>query len=86
MIVHLLFKDDYQLQNLYSFERVVKIVMKEYTAEQSHILMPYFEFMPVSIAERSKASTVFGRSNVEIAGSNPARCMDVCLCSVVLCR
>jgi hypothetical protein len=43
---------------------------------------------PVSIAERSKASTVFGRSNIGIAGSNPARDMDVCvlLCCVVLCR
>jgi hypothetical protein len=43
------------------------------------------------IAERSGASTVFGRSNVEIEGSNPARGMDVCLrfsvlCCVVLCR
>jgi hypothetical protein len=34
---------------------------------------------PVSIAERSKASTVFGRSNIGIAGSNPAQDMDVCL-------
>jgi hypothetical protein len=35
--------------------------------------------------ERSKASTFFGRSNVEIAGSNPARGMDVCLRFSVLC-
>jgi hypothetical protein len=28
---------------------------------------------------RSKASTVFGRSNIGIAVSNPARGMDVCL-------
>jgi hypothetical protein len=40
---------------------------------------------PISIAERSKASTVFGPSNVEIAGSNPARGMDVCLRFSVLC-
>jgi hypothetical protein len=32
-----------------------------------------------------RASTVFGRSNVEIAGSNPARGMDVCLRFYVLC-
>jgi hypothetical protein len=31
------------------------------------------------MAERSKTSTVFGRSNIGIAGSNPARGMDVCL-------
>jgi hypothetical protein len=36
-------------------------------------------------AEQSEASTVFGRSNVEIVGSNPARGMDVCLRFSVLC-
>jgi hypothetical protein len=36
-------------------------------------------YWPVSIVARSKASTVFGRSNIGIAGSNPARGMDVCL-------
>jgi hypothetical protein len=40
---------------------------------------------PVSMAERSKPSTVFGRSNIGIAVSNPARGMDVCLCFCVLC-
>jgi hypothetical protein len=34
---------------------------------------------PISIAEQSEATTVFGRSNVEIAGLNPAWGMDVCL-------
>jgi hypothetical protein len=38
-----------------------------------------------SIAERSEASAVFGRSDVEIAGSNRARGMDVCLHFSVLC-
>jgi hypothetical protein len=37
------------------------------------------------MAERSKASTVFGRSNIGIAASNPARDMDVCLRLSVLC-
>jgi hypothetical protein len=42
---------------------------------------------PVSIAELSKTCTVYDRLNIEIAGSNPARVMDVCvfLCCVVLC-
>jgi hypothetical protein len=42
--------------------------------------------LPVSIPERSKARTVYDRLNIEIAGSNPARGMDVCmfLCCVVL--
>jgi hypothetical protein len=40
---------------------------------------------PISTVERSEASTVFGRSNVEIAGSNRDRGMDVCLRFSVLC-
>jgi hypothetical protein len=52
-------------------------------------LSQYKQKMPVSITVRSKASTVFSRSDVEIAGSSPARGMDVCLrycVCVVLCR
>jgi hypothetical protein len=45
----------------------------------------YTSTPPVSMAERSKANTVFGRSNIGIASSNPARGMDVCLCFSVLC-
>jgi Zn-dependent membrane protease YugP len=41
--------------------------------------------LPVSMAARSRACTVFGRSNIGIAGSNPTRGMDVCLCFSVLC-
>jgi hypothetical protein len=37
------------------------------------------------MAELSKASTIFGRSNIGIAGSNPARGTDVCLRLSVLC-
>jgi hypothetical protein len=39
---------------------------------------------PVSTAERSKASTVYDRLNIDIGGSNPARGMDVCVCFSVL--
>jgi hypothetical protein len=41
--------------------------------------------MPVSIAERSKACTVYDSLNIEIAGSNRAPGMDVCLHVSVLC-
>jgi hypothetical protein len=43
--------------------------------------------MPVTVATRSKAWTVFARSNAGIVGSNPTRGMDVCvrLFCVVLC-
>jgi hypothetical protein len=37
------------------------------------------------MAKRSKASTVFGCSNIGIAGSNSAQGMDVCLRLSVLC-
>jgi hypothetical protein len=35
--------------------------------------------MPIIVAARSKAWTVFARSNVRIVGSNPSQCMDVCI-------
>jgi hypothetical protein len=44
--------------------------------------------MPVPVAARSKARTVFGRSNIGIAGLNPARGMVVCarfFCVVLSC-
>jgi hypothetical protein len=37
------------------------------------------------MAALSKASTVLGRSNIGIAGSNPARGMDVCVCVSLYC-
>jgi hypothetical protein len=39
-------------------------------------------FQPITVAVRSKALTVFARSNTEIMGSNPTGDMDVCVCSV----
>jgi hypothetical protein len=41
--------------------------------------------MPVSIAERSKACTVYDCLNIEIAGLNPAQGMDVCVRVSVFC-
>jgi hypothetical protein len=41
--------------------------------------------MPVSIAEWSKAGTVYDRLNIGITGSNPAWGMDVCPRVSVLC-
>jgi hypothetical protein len=37
------------------------------------------------MSARSKTSTVFGLSNIGIAGSNPFRGVDVCLRFSVLC-
>jgi hypothetical protein len=38
--------------------------------------------MPIAVAARSEARTVFARSNTAIVSSNPTGGMDVCLCSV----
>jgi hypothetical protein len=47
--------------------------------------------MPITAAARSKARTVFARSNAGVVGSNIIRGMDVCVhlicvCDVMLCR
>jgi hypothetical protein len=39
-----------------------------------------YTLMPITVAARSKAWTVFARSNAGIVVSNPTRGMDVCLC------
>jgi hypothetical protein len=41
--------------------------------------------VPVSIADRSKAGTVYDRLNIGVTGSNPAWGMDVCPRVSVLC-
>jgi hypothetical protein len=35
---------------------------------------------PITVAERSKAWTVFARSDAGIEGSNPIQGMDICVC------
>jgi hypothetical protein len=46
---------------------------------QSHNLALCIQYeMPITVATRSYASTVFVRSNSGIVGWNPTRCMDVC--------
>jgi hypothetical protein len=49
------------------------------------VLLRLSERPPVSMAERSKESTVYDRSNIGIAGSNHASGMDVCPRVSVLC-
>jgi hypothetical protein len=47
----------------------------------AHFTLPYLMTVivsePVSIAESSKASTVYNRLNIGIAGSNPVLCCPV---------
>jgi hypothetical protein len=38
---------------------------------------------PITVAERSKAWSVFARSDAGIVGSDPTRGMDVCVCVCV---
>jgi hypothetical protein len=40
--------------------------------------------VPVRVAARSKAWTVFAPSNAGIVGSNPTQSMDVCVCVVLV--
>jgi len=49
------------------------------------IILPVVLYGLISIAAQSEASTVFGHSNVEITGLNPARVMVACLRFSVLC-
>jgi hypothetical protein len=43
-------------------------------------------WLPIAVAGRPKARTVFARSNTEIVGSNPTGGMDVCvLCAFTVC-
>jgi hypothetical protein len=53
---------------------------------QIQSILNFFSRMQLSFeAARSKALTVFSRSNTGIAGSNPTRDMDVCLRFSALC-
>jgi hypothetical protein len=49
---------------------------RRYTVKIISVYVPY---MPITMAARSKAWTVFARSNTRIVGSNPAQGMDVCV-------
>jgi hypothetical protein len=60
----------------------------EYCAlgQMNPVLIPYFFMvhfntiipsMPVTVAERSEARSVFARSEVGVVGSNPTQSMDV---------
>jgi hypothetical protein len=42
-------------------------------------------FFPITVAARSKAWTVFARSNAGIVGSNPTSGMDICLGLFCIC-
>jgi hypothetical protein len=55
---------------------------------QSHSILGLFTLPPISVTVRSKAWTVFARSNAGIVGSNPTQGMDVyerlfCFCFVL---
>jgi hypothetical protein len=39
-------------------------------------------YLPITVAARTKAGIVFARSNDGIVGSNTTEGMDVCVCSV----
>jgi hypothetical protein len=45
----------------------------------------YRYVVPITVAARSKAWTVFARSNAGIMGSSPTENMDVCVCLFCVC-
>ena len=60
----------------------ITVIMQTINSYYTKALFYYFKLMhtimPVPVAARSKA-WVYGRSPAAIVGSNPTRCMDVCL-------
>jgi hypothetical protein len=62
-----------------------KGTVSEYDSRERGILLKNNQDRPVPMAARSKARSVFDRSNTEVAGSNSARGMDVCTSFSVLC-
>jgi hypothetical protein len=50
-----------------------------YTHTHTHTHIYIYIYMPITVAARSKAWTVFGRSNAGIMGSNPIQDMDACV-------
>jgi hypothetical protein len=72
-------------QKNYCSKQLVSSLVRDFENSLPIIYSSIKQIGPISIDEQSEASTVFGRSNVENAGSNPARGMDVCLRFSVLC-
>jgi hypothetical protein len=66
-----------------------QINVKTFARRGVCIIQLHCEVTPITVAARSKAWTVFARSNTGIVGSNPTRGMDVCVrlfcVCVVLC-
>jgi hypothetical protein len=62
-----------------------KLTVTQLVKKFSVLFDPVSSLHPAPIAAQSKASTVFDRSNIGIAGSNPAQGMDVCPRFSVLC-
>jgi hypothetical protein len=68
-------------------DRFSNVSQTHYCSTRENKTRLYFS-LPVPMTERSKARTVFGRSNTGIVGLNPTRGTDVCtrfLCCIVLC-
>jgi hypothetical protein len=51
----------------------------------SSVFEAVVKILPVKVGERSKAWTVFGRSNTGIAGSNPTWGMNICVHLLYVC-
>jgi hypothetical protein len=61
-----------------TFLRRVKVMKLQKLADTK-------SFRSITVTARSKARTVFARSNTGVVGSNPTRCIDICVCVFILC-
>jgi hypothetical protein len=57
-------------------------VLKQSVKFDPTICFRQWQVLPIKVAARSKAGTVFARSNAEIVCSNPTQGMDVCIVCV----
>jgi hypothetical protein len=64
------------------FNKCAILTLKQATIASFQILTYLLYIMPTTVGARSKAWTVFVRSNVGIVGSNPTRGIDICVNSV----
>jgi hypothetical protein len=82
-----------QFEGHYSIVLLVKrcflLLMKQTSIKCFWKFILWMQILPITVAARSKAWTVFACSNTGIVGSNPTRGMDVCVrlfcVCVVLC-
>jgi hypothetical protein len=63
----------------------IGLYLVHYATATKSIIDAIYSDSPIAVAARSKAWTVFARSNTGILGSNPTQGMDVCVLLFSVC-